>query len=65
MTHTMQNTANHKHAAFKNLPKSQTKKRLSKFAYWTALENNGIIMRFSTSIAVLKSKCNELNIIVK
>ncbi len=56
---------NTKHTAFQNLPKSQTKKRLSKFAYWSALENHGVIMRFSASISVLKSKCVELNIIVK
>lgn len=61
----MKSTNNFQHAAFTNLPKSQSKKRLNKFAYWTALENNGIVMRFNTPIAVLKAKCAELNLTVK
>lgn len=62
---TMTTNNNFQHVAFNNLPKSQSKKRLTKFDYWTALENNGITMRFNTSILILKKKCVELNINVK
>jgi len=64
-TQDIKNTTNFQHVAYQNLTKSQTKKRLNKFAYWSALENYGVTMRFNTPISVLKNKCVELNIIVK